>query len=112
MWGNPPATAPGAASRARLARGGAGVGRRGRRGGRGAAPALVMSLGGVVSSWLEDLPDYSSTDSYLVAEPTRIYDSKGNEIAAYYLQARRSVDISNISEYVVQGSVDPADQRF
>ena len=31
------------------------------------ALALVMSLGGVVSSWLEDLPDYSSTDSYLVA---------------------------------------------
>ena len=74
--------------------------------------ALVMSLGGVVSSWLEDLPDYSSTDSYLVAEPTRIYDSKGNEIAAYYLQARRSVDISDISEYVVQGTVDTEDKRF
>ena len=53
--------------------------------------ALVMSLGGVVSSWLEDLPDYSSTDSYLVAEPTRIYDSKGNEIAAYYLQAQMCI---------------------
>ena len=76
------------------------------------ALALVMSLGGVVSSWLEDLPDYSSTDSYLVAEPTRIYDSKGNEIAAYYLQARRSVDISSISEYVVQGTVDTEDKRF
>ena len=43
---------------------------------------LALSLGAVVSSWLEDLPDYTSADAFLVAEPTRVYDADGNEIAS------------------------------
>jgi penicillin-binding protein 2D len=74
--------------------------------------ALSLSLGAVVSSWLEDLPDYTSADSYLVAEPTRLFDADGNEIASYYLQQRRSVDLSEISDYVVKGTVDTEDKRF
>ncbi len=74
--------------------------------------ALALSLGTVVSSWLEDLPDYTSTDSYLVAEPTRVFDADGNELASYYLQQRRSVDLSQISDYVIKGTVDTEDRRF
>ena len=73
---------------------------------------LFLSLGAVVSSWLEDLPDYTSADNYLVAEPTRVYDADGNEIATYYLQQRRSVTIDSISTYVLKGTVDTEDKRF
>ena len=76
------------------------------------AVTVALSLGALVSSWLEDLPDYTSADAYLVAEPTTVYDANGNEIASYYLQQRRSVDLSAISSYVVKGTVDTEDKRF
>ena len=74
--------------------------------------ALCLSMGAVISNWLEDLPDYTSADSYLVAEPTRVYDASGNEIATYYLQQRRSVDLDQVSPYVLKGTVDTEDKRF
>ena len=73
---------------------------------------LALSLSGVVSTWLEDLPDYTSADAFLVAEPTRVYDADGNEIVAYYLQNRRSVTLDQISDYVKQGTIDTEDARF
>ena len=73
---------------------------------------LALSLGGVVSTWLEDLPDYTSADAYLLAEPTRVYDADGNEIASYYLQNRRSVTLDEISDYVIKGLIDTEDKRF
>ncbi len=74
--------------------------------------ALCLSMGAVISNWLEDLPDYTSADSYLVAEPTRVYDANGNEIATYYLQQRRSVELDQVSPYVLKGTVDTEDKRF
>lgn len=76
------------------------------------AIALVVSLGDLVDEWLEDLPDYTSADAYLVSEPTRVYDADGNEIASYYLQNRISVDLDEISDYVLTGTVDTEDKRF
>ena len=73
---------------------------------------LALSLGAVVTTWLEDLPDYTSADAFLVAEPTRVYDADGNEIVAYYLQNRRSVELDQISDYVKKGVVDTEDSRF
>ena len=73
---------------------------------------LALSLGAVVSSWLEDLPDYTSADAFLVAEPTRVYDADGNEIVAYYLQNRRSVTLDEVSDYVKKGTIDTEDKRF
>ena len=74
--------------------------------------ALCLSMSAVVDSWLQDLPDYTSADSYVVAEPTRVYDAGGNEIATYYLQQRRSVTLDEISPYVLKGTVDTEDKRF
>lgn len=74
--------------------------------------AVSLSMGAVVSGWLEDLPDYTSADSYVVAEPTRVYDASGAEIATYYLQQRRSVTLEEISPYVLKGTVDTEDKRF
>ena len=73
---------------------------------------LALSLGAVVSTWLEDLPDYTSADAFLVAEPTRVYDADGNEIVAYYLQNRRSVTLDQVSDYVIKGTIDTEDKRF
>ncbi len=74
--------------------------------------ALTMSLGTLITSWLQDLPDYNSADAYLVSEPTQIIDANGTTIAEYYLQNRRSVDISEVSDYVLKGIVDIEDVRF
>ena len=74
--------------------------------------ALVLALESVVEGWLEDLPDYSSADAYLVSEPTRVYDADGNEIASFYIQNRISVDLEDISQYVIDGTVDTEDKRF
>ena len=76
------------------------------------ALALALSLGSVVDSWLQDLPDYESADAYLVAEPTIVYAADGTEIAQYYLQNRRSVTLDDISDYVRKGTVDVEDERF
>ncbi|MEE8674667.1 transglycosylase domain-containing protein [Tractidigestivibacter scatoligenes] len=76
------------------------------------ALALALSLGSVVDSWLQDLPDYESADAYLVAEPTIVYAADGTEIAQYYLQNRRSVTLDDISDYVKKGTVDVEDERF
>ncbi len=73
---------------------------------------LAISLGVVVNSWLEDLPDYTAADAYAVSEPTNIYDSDGNLIASYYLENRISVDLSEISQYVIDGTVDTEDKRY
>ena len=73
---------------------------------------LVLSLGAIVSSWLEDLPDYQSADAYLVAEPTTLYDADGNEIAKYYLQNRRSITMDQVPQWVIDATVDVEDIRF
>ena len=74
--------------------------------------ALFISLGVLVNQWLQDLPDYTSADAYLVAEPTTVYASDNSVIAEYYLQNRRSVDLDQISPYVLEGVVDTEDVRF
>ncbi|MDD5800016.1 MAG: transglycosylase domain-containing protein, partial [Coriobacteriales bacterium] len=74
--------------------------------------ALALSVGALVDSWLQNLPDYTSADAYLVAEPTDVYDANGNTIAEYYLQNRRSVTQDEVSPYVLEGTVDTEDVRF
>ena len=76
------------------------------------ALALTFSLGSLTAFWLKDLPDYKSADAYLAAEPTTVYDVKGNTIASFYLQNRRSITIDKVSPYVLTGTVATEDKRF
>ena len=76
------------------------------------AAAFAMSLGALITSWLQDLPDYNSADAYLVSEPTEIVDCNGTTIAEYYLQNRRSIELSEVSDYVLKATVDTEDIRF
>lgn len=74
--------------------------------------ALALSVNSLVASWLEDLPDYTSADAYLAAEPTEVYDADGNVIAEFYMQNRRTITIDEVSDYVLKGTVDTEDIRF
>ena len=80
------------------------------------AVALVIALvsAGIATakSWLEDLPDYSDTDAYLLAEPTKVLDAKGNTIAEFYAENRIPVTIDEVNDYVLEGTVDIEDERF
>ena len=73
---------------------------------------LSISMTVMVNRWLEDLPDYQSADAYLVPEPTTIYDANNNVIAEYYLQNRRTVEMDQISPYVIKATIDTEDKRF
>ena len=77
-----------------------------------AVVALAYSLGAVVDSWLQDLPDFQSADAYLVSEPTQVFSSDGTLMAEFYTENRRAVDMSEISPYVINGTVDTEDIRF
>lgn len=74
--------------------------------------ALAFSVGSIVEGWLQDLPDFDSPDAYVVSEPTTVYDSKGNVIAEFMAENRRNVELSEISPYVLTGTVDTEDIRF
>lgn len=76
------------------------------------AAAVGISLGALVSSWLQNLPDYQSADAYLVAEPTQVLASDGTVMAEYYLQNRHSVKQADVADAVFKATVDVEDERF
>lgn len=77
-----------------------------------AGTAFGVGMIGVVDTWLQDLPDYTNADLYLASEPTTILDADGNEIASFYTQNRTTVSLDQISQYVIDGTVDTEDERF
>ena len=76
------------------------------------AITFTLSLGGLIDIWLKDLPDYTNPDAFLAAEPTQILDSSGDLVADLHLQNRRSIDLDQISPYVLKATVDTEDARF
>ena len=74
--------------------------------------AFVIAGVNLMRSWLEDLPDYTDADAYLVSAPTTILDADGNVIAEYYEENRIAITIDECSPYVLQGLVDTEDERF
>ncbi len=73
---------------------------------------FMLSLGGLIDIWLKDLPDYTTPEAFLAAEPTQILDMNGELVADLHLQNRRSVDLDQISPYVLKATVDTEDARF
>jgi len=76
----------------------------------GAAGAVTAY--GLVSQWLQNLPDYQSKNAFDVAQATRIYSADGKLLARLYLENREVVPLSQISPYVVNGVVAVEDERF
>jgi penicillin-binding protein 2D len=74
--------------------------------------AGVASASALVSTWLQDLPDYKSPTAFEVAQPTKIYSADGVLLAKLYLQNREVVPISEMATSVCEGIVAVEDERF
>lgn len=76
------------------------------------AAAFVVAGINLMKSWLEDLPDYTDADAYLLSQPTRVVDANGDLITEFYLENRIPISIDQCSPYVLQATVDIEDERF
>lgn len=80
--------------------------------------AAILGIGclgtlGVCFVWLQDLPDYTDTSAYNVAEKTKVYASDGTTLLAeLYLENRDPIELSEMGDYVTQGTVATEDERF
>lgn len=74
--------------------------------------AFAFSLASLIDGWLQDIPDLNQTGQYVVNEPTTVFDTSGNMIAQYYDQNRHVVELKDISQYVIAGTIDTEDVRF
>ena len=75
--------------------------------------SLCWGVWSVGSSWLSDLPDYKSADAYNTAQPTVVYASDGQTVLAeFQLENRDPVEINEISDYALKGTVATEDERF
>ncbi|WP_251197589.1 transglycosylase domain-containing protein [Anaerotardibacter muris] len=63
--------------------------------------------------WLQDLPDYKDSTAFNYAEKTRVYANDGETLLAeFYVENRDPVDLSEMSKYVLEGTVATEDERF
>ncbi|OUO87126.1 glycosyl transferase [Gordonibacter sp. An230] len=69
----------------------------------------VWALG---TSWLQDLPDYDDMDSLNVSMPSEVRTEDGTVLAKFQLENRDPVELSEISPYVLQGTIATEDERF
>lgn len=74
--------------------------------------AFVVAGVNLMKSWLEDLPDYTDADAYLLSQPTTVVDADGNVITEFYLENRVPISIDECSPYVLAATVDIEDERF
>ena len=52
--------------------------------------AMFLSVGALVTNWLSELPDYSSANAYLVAEPTTVYAADNSVISRTAVPSTRA----------------------
>lgn len=79
---------------------------------------VILSVGavaayGLVTSWLQDLPDYTSVDAFNMARKTRIYAADGTTLLAeLYLEDRDPVGWDEIAQDLKDATVATEDERF
>lgn len=73
----------------------------------------------LVDEWCKDLPDVHDADAYNLAEKSTIYANDydpdtgtGTVLAELYLEKREPVEIDQVSQYVLAGTVATEDVRF
>lgn len=79
------------------------------------AGGVALGVGGVALAnvWLQDLPDYSDANALNTSATSVVYASDGTTVLAeFQLENRQPVEIDQISEYVLQGTVACEDERF
>lgn len=79
------------------------------------AAMFAFGIGGVAlaKSWLEDLPDYSNSNALNTSATSIVYASDGKTVLAeFQLENRDPVEMDQISEFVINGTVASEDERF
>ena len=76
---------------------------------------VVLGVGiyTLCDSWLKDIPDYSQLDKLNNSSVSKVYASDGETILAeFQLENRTPVELEQVSNYVVKGTVATEDERF
>ncbi len=75
--------------------------------------SLFIGAAALASTWLQDLPDYTNSDAFGTSATSTVYASDGKTVLAeFQLENRDPVEIDQISEYVLNGTVATEDERF
>lgn len=75
--------------------------------------AGIIGAWAMISSWLQDMPDPAEVNAYNQARTTTVLASDETTVLAeFQLENRDPVDLSEVSEFVKQGTVDTEDERF
>ena len=79
---------------------------------------VIFGAGGVAVAaaaavWLQDLPDYKDSSAFNYAQKTSVYANDGTTLLAeFYVENRDPVELSEMSDYVLEGTVATEDERF
>ena len=76
--------------------------------------AIAVTTGyGMVMSWLQDLPDYTSAEAYTMSQKTRVYANDGETLLAeFYIEDRDPVSSDEVSQAIKDATVATEDERF
>ena len=76
--------------------------------------ALVLATITLMRGWLEDLPDYTDSDAYLYAEPTKFPPTRTATSSPKLHPDRpaRPFSIDEVSDYILEATVDIEDERY
>ncbi len=75
--------------------------------------AAVGGAYGLGNSWLQDLPEYGDLESVNHAQKTQVFaNDKTTLLAEFYIENRDPVETSEISPYVLKGTVATEDERY
>lgn len=79
---------------------------------------VIFGAGGVAVAaaaavWLQDLPDYKDSSAFNYAQKTSVYANDGTTLLAeFYVENRDPIELSEMSDYVLEGTVATEDERF
>lgn len=79
---------------------------------------VIFGAGGIAVAaaaavWLQDLPDYKDSSAFNYAQKTSVYANDGTTLLAeFYVENRDPIELSEMSVYVLEGTVATEDERF
>ncbi len=75
--------------------------------------SLFIGAAALANTWLQDLPDYTNSEAFSTSATSTVYASDGKTVLAeFQLENREPVEIDQVSEYVLNGTVATEDERF
>lgn len=75
--------------------------------------AGIIGLTALITTWLQDLPDYTDANALNTSATSVVYASDGKTVLAeFQLENRDPVERDDISQYVLDGTVATEDERF